>query len=119
MQENSSLLTISQASKYLGVSKDTLRRWEKKKILKPFRSPSGWRYYNKKQLDYVYTKKPDFNSNIKAKDVPLPIAKTVLDKARVELPKKTSILISFFVFFLFLALGILGFYLYQYLLSSN
>jgi len=57
------LLTISQASKYLGVSNDTLRRWEKKKILKPFRSPTGWRYFDKKQLDYVFVSRPELGFN--------------------------------------------------------
>ena len=56
------LITIQLASKYLGVSKDTLRRWEKKKIIKPYRSPSGWRYYDKHQLDYVFNQKPDLDT---------------------------------------------------------
>ncbi|HJX45875.1 MAG TPA: MerR family transcriptional regulator [Patescibacteria group bacterium] len=65
MQESNSInkeyLTIKEASKYLRVSKDTLRRWEKRKILKPFRSPTGWRYYSKRQLDYVFIQKPDIS----------------------------------------------------------
>lgn len=126
MQESSNLLTISQAAKYLSVSKDTLRRWEKRKILKPFRSPTGWRYYNKKQLDYVYTKKPEFNSSpdpSRSKKIKSDIeVKTNLrDKKHKENfqinlkdeSKYNSFLTYFFVFILFLTLSILLFYLYQ------
>lgn len=60
--EEKGLITIGEAADYLRVSRDTLRRWEKRKILTPYRSPTGWRYYDKKQLDYVYAKKPDFNN---------------------------------------------------------
>jgi len=49
--------SIGKAAKYLGVSRDTLRRWEKKGKIKPPRSPSGHRYYNQKLLDEVMTNK--------------------------------------------------------------
>ncbi|MFC1790468.1 MerR family DNA-binding transcriptional regulator [Patescibacteria group bacterium] len=49
--------TIGDAAKYIGVSRDTLRRWEKKGKITPFRSPSNRRYYTKEQLD-VLLKKP-------------------------------------------------------------
>lgn len=44
-------LSIGKAASYLGVSRDTLRRWEKKGRIKPVRSPTNRRYYTKKQLD--------------------------------------------------------------------
>jgi len=72
---NKNYLTIKEAAKYLRVSKDTLRRWEKKKILKPFRSPTGWRYYSKRQLDYVFIQKPEFNEP----------NKTLTDKPKLKL----------------------------------
>lgn len=50
-------LTIGQACKYVGVSRDTLRRWEKKGKIKPLRSPSNRRYYTKDQLDELLNKK--------------------------------------------------------------
>lgn len=46
-------LTIGQAAEYLGVSRDTLRRWEKKGKIKAVRSPTNRRYYTQKQLDEI------------------------------------------------------------------
>jgi len=50
-KENKNLLTISKAAKYLGVSIDTLRRWDSKGKLKAIRSSGGHRYYSKEQLE--------------------------------------------------------------------
>ena len=57
MDEKKDLLSIGQASEYLGVSIDTLRRWEKKGKVEGLRSPGGHRYYEKKQLDNLFGKK--------------------------------------------------------------
>lgn len=44
-------ITIGEAAKMLGVSVDTLRRWDKKGILKPLRaSEKAYRYYLKSDL---------------------------------------------------------------------
>ena len=51
------LLTIGGASEYLGISIDTLRRWEKKGRIEPFRSPGGHRYFDKKTLDDLFGKR--------------------------------------------------------------
>lgn len=52
-------MAIGEAAKYLGVSRDTLRRWEKKGKIKAIRSPTNRRYYTQKQLDAVMSgKKP-------------------------------------------------------------
>lgn len=46
--------TISEAAKYLGVSPDTLRRWEKaSKISAPKRTAGGARRYSKDLLDEI------------------------------------------------------------------
>ncbi|HUV46558.1 MAG TPA: MerR family transcriptional regulator [Candidatus Bathyarchaeia archaeon] len=42
--------SIGKASRYLSISRDTLRRWEKTKEIKPFRSPTNRRFYTEKQL---------------------------------------------------------------------
>lgn len=52
-------IPISEAAAYLRVSKDTLRRWEKQGLLKAYRSPTNHRYYDKHELDYAFSKKPD------------------------------------------------------------
>jgi excisionase family DNA binding protein len=44
-------MSIGDAAKHLGVSRDTLRRWEKAGKIKPVRSPTNRRYYTKKILD--------------------------------------------------------------------
>ena len=51
MSDKNSWLSIGQAAAYLGISRDTLRRWEKKGKIKVGRSPSNRRYYTKNQLD--------------------------------------------------------------------
>ncbi len=51
MKKNKNLLTIKEAVQLLGVSIDTLRRWDTKGKLKAIRSPGGHRYYSKEQLD--------------------------------------------------------------------
>ncbi|KKQ44369.1 MAG: Resolvase domain protein [Candidatus Woesebacteria bacterium GW2011_GWA1_37_8] len=51
------LLSIGEASEYLGVSIDTLRRWEKKGKLASYRSPGGHRYFKKNELDEMFGKK--------------------------------------------------------------
>jgi excisionase family DNA binding protein len=50
-------LSIGEASEYLGVSIDTLRRWEKKGRIEPLRSPGGHRYYTQTDLDNLFNKK--------------------------------------------------------------
>ena len=49
-------LSIGEAAKYIGVSRDTLRRWEKKGKITPERSPTNRRYYTKEQLDQLLKK---------------------------------------------------------------
>lgn len=44
-------LSISEAAKYLGVSIDTLRRWDKRGKLSAQKSPGGHRYYSKLDLE--------------------------------------------------------------------
>ncbi|MEM7825757.1 MAG: helix-turn-helix domain-containing protein [Candidatus Aenigmatarchaeota archaeon] len=51
------LLSIGQASEYLGISIDTLRRWEKKGKLVSYRSPGGHRYFRKSDLDKLFGRK--------------------------------------------------------------
>ena len=51
------LLTIGEAAKYLGVSIDTLRRWEVRGRITPYRSPGGHRYYIREDLDKLFNKR--------------------------------------------------------------
>lgn len=51
------LLSIGEAADYLGVSIDTLRRWEKRGRVIPLRSPGGHRYYTADELDKLFNKK--------------------------------------------------------------
>ncbi len=43
-------LNITEASKFLGISKDTLRRWEKSGRIQSTRTPGGHRRYTKSTL---------------------------------------------------------------------
>lgn len=47
-------LTISAAAKELGVSINTLRRWDKLGILVPEKTPSGHRRYDEKTIKEFY-----------------------------------------------------------------
>lgn len=64
-------LNIEESSKYLKVSKDTLRRWEKRGYLVPLRTPSNRRIYDKDQLDSILkarsSPKPKFENQSKPK----------------------------------------------------
>jgi excisionase family DNA binding protein len=51
MRENNKFLTIKKAADFLGVSIDTLRRWDLKGKLKAIKSPGGHRYYSKELLE--------------------------------------------------------------------
>jgi putative resolvase len=44
------MLSINEASKLLGVTKRTLRNWEKKGKISPYRTPGGHRRYDKEEL---------------------------------------------------------------------
>ena len=50
-------LSIGKAAEYLGVSIDTLRRWDKKGRVASLRSPGGHRYFLKRDLDNLFGKK--------------------------------------------------------------
>lgn len=45
------MLRIKEAAEYLGVSADTLRRWDRSKKFIARKTPGGHRYYTKNQLD--------------------------------------------------------------------
>jgi excisionase family DNA binding protein len=49
-----SMLSIGRASEYVGVSIDTLRRWEKKGKIEAHRSPGGHRYFKRRDLDELF-----------------------------------------------------------------
>jgi excisionase family DNA binding protein len=51
------MLSIGEAADYLGVSIDTLRRWEKKDRVTAYRSPGGHRYFLRSELDNLFDKK--------------------------------------------------------------
>lgn len=57
MSKNRQMLSIGEAAGYLGISRDTLRRWEKKGKIKPLRSPTNRRYYTKDMLDQLISQK--------------------------------------------------------------
>lgn len=57
VKDRHNLLSIGEASEYLGISIDTLRRWEKKEKIKAYRSPGGHRYFKKDELDNLFGRK--------------------------------------------------------------
>jgi len=55
--EQAGLLSIGGAAEFLGISIDTLRRWEKKGKVVAFRSPGGHRYFEKEKLKNLFNQK--------------------------------------------------------------
>jgi len=55
-------LTIGQAAKYLGVSPDTLRRWERRGKIKCYRTPGGRRLYTQYDLESTIKLQPNIAS---------------------------------------------------------
>ena len=50
------ILTISEASKVLNVSSDTIRRWDKKGLIKAIRSELNYRLFNIEELKRISQK---------------------------------------------------------------
>lgn len=91
MQSDKKWYTISEAAKYLGVSPDTLRRWEKAgKISAPKRTAGGARRYSKELLDQIL----GAGKEEKAKP----------PKKKAQAGKKTSFLISLIALLITLAI---------------
>ena len=60
--KNQNFLTIREAAKILGVSVDTLRRWDKKGSLRSIRpTPTSHRYYRKEEINNLLPKNDIFN----------------------------------------------------------
>lgn len=53
-KEKESLLSIGDSADFLGVSVDTLRRWEKREKIIAYRSPGGHRYFKKSDLENLF-----------------------------------------------------------------
>jgi excisionase family DNA binding protein len=56
-KNNPNLMSIGEASSYLNVSIDTLRRWEAKGKVNTYRSPGGHRYFKKDELRKLFGKR--------------------------------------------------------------
>lgn len=63
------LLSIGEASEYLGISIDTLRRWEKKNKITALRSPGGHRYFKRKDLDNLFGRKYERTEETKKRKI--------------------------------------------------
>ena len=113
MQNDLSRLSIGKAAKFLGVSIDTLRRWERKRTIESHRSPGGHRYFLKEELQKVFGKK--YQRVITSKESPQP--KEVLSPERqtnpVHPPRKRDaqrVLFIFFIIFVLLDIVLVGAY---------
>ena len=64
------MLTIGEVAAFLGVSRTSLRRWDKLGIVKAFRTPGGHRRYQLSDLNQFYApKKSILIENIKSKHI--------------------------------------------------
>lgn len=55
-------ITISQASHILNCSIETIRRWEKKGLIKPKRNAQGYRLFKIQELEKIHNKKTSTNN---------------------------------------------------------
>lgn len=91
------ILSIGEASEYLGISIDTLRRWEKRGRIVAYRSPGGHRYFKRNELDDLfgmrYTRDENllfegttFGQNTKSAEGidPTPSLETISEKGNVD-----------------------------------
>jgi excisionase family DNA binding protein len=69
MDEKQILISIGEAADYLGVSIDTLRRWERKGKVEALRSPGNHRYFDKNDLDNLFGKKYERKKETKPRDI--------------------------------------------------
>lgn len=50
---NKKILSITEAAEYVGVFSLTLQNWEKKGLIKAFRTPGGHRRFKRSELDRI------------------------------------------------------------------
>ena len=84
------LLSIGKASEYLGISIDTLRRWEKKGKLVTLRSPGEHRYFSKDNLDAVFGSKYERSQETKPRAQYQTIKETIEIPISEEVPAKVE-----------------------------
>ena len=56
------LKTVSEAAKIIGVSPDTIRRWDKRRMIKSYRSNNNHRLFNLKEIERINNKVSGKNS---------------------------------------------------------
>src|SRR6185437_17011149 len=56
------LLTVADAAKQIGVSLDTIRRWEKKGLIKSSRSDNNYRLFSMNEIKRIHNKISGTNS---------------------------------------------------------
>lgn len=124
-------LSISEAAKYLGVSKDTLRRWEKKGKLTSRRTIGRHRRYSKKQLEnilrqpieQVFEKKTQTITKTPhtsyASKTPTTTSKKTISRLAIKKPKISNNLITISLVVMISILIIASIYLLQIVKNGN
>lgn len=107
-KEKAKWVTIGKAAKYIGVSPDTLRRWEKRGKIKAFRSPTNRRYYTKKQLKQVMEGKI-----VKPQVMAMPLAKITSPDFLLKFKKTTKLILI--GFFSLIAAAVISFLIFSFL----
>ncbi len=83
MKSISGLLTISETASKIGVSADTVRRWEKKGLIKSFRNEHNHRVFSIREIERMYRKitagVKDKESNYKILKAPKKSKYTAID----------------------------------------
>ena len=56
-------LTVHEASSSIGVSSDTIRRWEKKGLIKAFRNKNNYRLFNIDEIKRIHSRQNELNGD--------------------------------------------------------
>lgn len=87
-------LSIGEASRYLNVAIETLRRWDKKGKIESYRSPGGHRYFSRKDLKELFKKRR--YQRIKKKDKSLLGTKGATEKTAVVASERYPVSVNTF-----------------------
>ena len=50
------IYSLKEFSEKIGISRSTLRRWDKKNVFKAYRTPSNYRFYTEEQVKEYWKK---------------------------------------------------------------
>lgn len=103
MQNSAKLMAIGPAAKHLGVSRDTLRRWEKSGKIKSVRTPTNRRLYSTTLLNSIAEGKSN-NKKVTSEKEDLKPQTVLVTQSTISI---NPIFLGIISFFITIAIGFL------------